>query len=124
MTAIRKLVDKEEVAAKKIKELQTTLQIGSDEHLEKLKVEKVKLEKEQTKLLEKHTKLMDRRREDQIAASRKDHVLKELRANHDELKGLLLPVVVQAEALHQENKLLKSEQGEEEDLLMHHVEGY
>ncbi|MCO5552127.1 hypothetical protein L7F22_005637 [Adiantum nelumboides] len=99
ISVIRKAVGKEEATAKKIKELQATLQIGG-EQLEKLKVEKVRLEKEQGKLLAMQAKLMDRRREDQMAFSRKDHILRELKANHDELKGLLLPAMVRAKALH------------------------
>ncbi|MCO5611296.1 hypothetical protein L7F22_065548 [Adiantum nelumboides] len=114
ISAIRKALGKEEAAVKKIKELRETLQIGS-EQLEKLKVEKAGLEKEQGKLLATQEKLMDRRREDHMAFSRKDHILKELKANHDELKGLLLTTMVWAEALHQENTLLKSEQGDDED---------
>ncbi|MCO5569671.1 hypothetical protein L7F22_023387, partial [Adiantum nelumboides] len=50
-----------------------------------------------------------------MAFSRKDHILRELKANHNELKGQLLLAMVQAEALHQENTLLKSEQGDDED---------
>ncbi|MCO5574842.1 hypothetical protein L7F22_028635 [Adiantum nelumboides] len=95
ISAIRKVVGKEEAVAKKIKELQATLQIGS-EQLEKLKVKKAGLEKEQGKLLATQAKLMDRRKEDQMAFSRKDHILKELKANHDKLKGLLLPAMVRA----------------------------
>ncbi|MCO5562668.1 hypothetical protein L7F22_016296 [Adiantum nelumboides] len=94
------------------------------EQLEKLKVEKAGLEKEQGKLLATQAKLMERRREDQIAFSRKDHILRELKANHDKLKGLLLPAMVRAETLHHENTLLKSEQGDDEDdVLMLPVEG-
>ncbi|MCO5575911.1 hypothetical protein L7F22_029718 [Adiantum nelumboides] len=123
ISVIRKVVGKEEAATKKIKELQAILQIG-DEQLEKPKVEKARLEKEQGKLLAMQAKLMDWRREDQMAFSRKDHILRELKSNHDELKGLLLPSMVQAEALHQENTLLKSEQGDDEDdVLMLSVEG-
>ncbi|MCO5570110.1 hypothetical protein L7F22_023826, partial [Adiantum nelumboides] len=67
---------------------------------------------------------MDRRREDQMAFSRKDHILRELKANHDKMKGLLLPAMVRAEALHKKHTLLKSEQGDDEDdVLILPVEG-
>ncbi|MCO5602933.1 hypothetical protein L7F22_057074 [Adiantum nelumboides] len=123
ISVIRKAVGKEEAAAKKIKELQAALQKDS-EQLEKLKVEKAGLEKEQGKLLATQAKLMDRRRENQMAFSRKDHILREPKANHDKLKGLLLPAMVRTEALHQENTLLKSKQGDDEDdVLMLPVEG-